>query len=94
MEAYREAARFLVVEAFVGHGIGRNMHEKPAGTQFRQRAAPPRHRRLPPGGAGLVIAVEPMVNVGTKRVKTRADHWTQVTADGRPRPAHLSIRWP
>ena len=33
---------------------------------------------------GLVIAVEPMVNMGTKRVRTRADHWTQATADGRP----------
>jgi len=33
---------------------------------------------------GLVIAIEPMVNLGTKRVRTRPDHWTQVTADGRP----------
>jgi methionyl aminopeptidase len=70
------------VEAFVGHGIGREMHEEPqvpnfVSDQLRRNG----DFRLAPG---LVIAVEPMVNAGTKRVHTRPDHWTQVTADGRP----------
>ena len=71
-----------MVEAFVGHGIGRDMHEDPqvpnfVSNQLRRTG----DFRLAPG---LVIAVEPMVNLGTKRVRTRADHWTQATADGRP----------
>jgi methionyl aminopeptidase len=71
-----------VVENFVGHGIGRDMHEEPQVPNF---LSPQLRRnndfRLEPG---LVIAVEPMVNMGTKKVKGLNDHWTQVTADGRP----------
>jgi len=82
MEAYVKRHKFSVVEAFVGHGIGREMHEDPQVPNFVSKQL----RRsgdfnLTPG---LVIAVEPMVNMGTKRVTTRADHWTQATADGRP----------
>lgn len=82
MEAYVKANKFSVVEAFVGHGIGREMHEDPQVPNFVSS-------QLRKGGdfrlvPGLVIAVEPMVNMGTKRVRTRADHWTQITADGRP----------
>jgi methionyl aminopeptidase len=73
---------FSVVENFVGHGIGRDMHEEPQVPNF---LSPQLRRncdfRLEPG---LVIAVEPMVNMGTKKVKGLSDHWTQVTADGRP----------
>ena len=73
---------FSVVENFVGHGIGRDMHEEPQVPNF---FSPQLRRnndfRLEPG---LVIAVEPMVNMGTKKVKGLTDHWTQVTADGRP----------
>ncbi len=73
---------FSVVENFVGHGIGREMHEDPQVPNF---CSPQLKRRgdfrLEPG---LVIAVEPMVNMGTKRVKGMPDHWTQVTQDGRP----------
>lgn len=73
---------FSVVENFVGHGIGREMHEEPqvpnfATNHFRRNG----DFRLVPG---LVLAVEPMVNMGTKRVRTAADYWTQVTSDGRP----------
>lgn len=73
---------FSVVEAFVGHGIGREMHEEPqvpnfANKQFRKNS----DFRIVPG---LVIAIEPMVNIGTKRVRTQADHWTQATVDGKP----------
>lgn len=83
MEAYVKKHRYSVVEAFVGHGIGRDMHEDPQVPNFvsRQMRRGAGDFRLVPG---LVIAVEPMVNMGTKRVRTRADHWTQVTADARP----------
>jgi methionyl aminopeptidase len=82
MEAFVKRNKFSVVEAFVGHGIGREMHEDPQVPNFVSG-------QLRRGGdfdlvPGLVIAVEPMVNMGTKRVRTLDDHWTQVTADGRP----------
>ena len=82
MEAYVKDHKFSVVEAFVGHGIGREMHEDPQVPNFVSSQLR-RHGdfELVPG---LIIAVEPMVNVGTKRVRTMADHWTQVTADSRP----------
>jgi methionyl aminopeptidase len=83
MEAYVKKHKFSVVEAFVGHGIGRDMHEDPQVPNFvsRQLRRGAGDFRLVPG---LVIAVEPMVNMGTKRVRTRPDHWTQATVDGRP----------
>jgi methionyl aminopeptidase len=73
---------FSVVESFVGHGIGREMHEDPQVPNF----VSPQLRRngdfaLEPG---LVIAVEPMVNMGTKHVRSLPDHWTQATQDGKP----------
>ena len=82
MERLVKGAGFSVVEAFVGHGIGREMHEDPqvpnfVSDQLRRNG----DFRLVPG---LVIAVEPMVNMGTKRVRTMPDHWTQITADKRP----------
>ncbi len=82
MESYVKDNGFTVVEAFVGHGIGREMHEYPQVPNFSTK----RFRRrgdfqLRPG---LVIAVEPMVNLGVKEVRTQPDHWTQVTADGKP----------
>ena len=82
MDSYVKDAGFSVVENFVGHGIGRQMHEEPqvpnfASPQFRRNG----DFRLEPG---LVIAVEPMVNMGTKKVRSLADHWTQVTQDGKP----------
>ena len=71
-----------IVRQYVGHGIGTEMHEDPqvpnfVSDQLRRNG----DFRLVPG---LVIAVEPMVNMGTKRVRTKADHWTQVTTDSRP----------
>lgn len=71
---------YSTVECFVGHGIGRDMHEDPQVPNFRSRSLRGSGDfRLVPG---LVIAVEPMVNAGTKKVKMLKDHWTQVTADG------------
>ncbi|MFH1264618.1 MAG: type I methionyl aminopeptidase [Planctomycetota bacterium] len=82
MEAFVKNHGFTVVESFVGHGIGRQMHEDPQVPNFVSD-------QLRRGGdfriqPGLVIAVEPMVNMGTKRVRVRRDHWTQATADGQP----------
>jgi methionyl aminopeptidase len=72
---------YSVVENFVGHGIGRDMHEEPQVPNFISPQMKRNHDfRLEPG---LVIAIEPMVNMGTKRTKTLGDHWTQVTNDGR-----------
>jgi methionyl aminopeptidase len=72
---------FSTVECFVGHGIGRDMHEDPQVPNFPSRSLRGRGDfRLQPG---LVIAVEPMVNMGSKKVKTLRDQWTQVTSDGR-----------
>jgi methionyl aminopeptidase len=82
MEAYVKQHGFSVVERFVGHGIGREMHEDPQVPNFVSR-------QLRQSGdfdlvPGLVIAVEPMVNMGSKHIRTRPDHWTQATVDGKP----------
>jgi methionyl aminopeptidase len=84
----REMAQYIsdhgysTVENFVGHGVGREMHEDPQVPNFPSRSLRGSGDfRIEPG---LVIAVEPMVNMGTKRVKLLKDHWTQVTADGKP----------
>ena len=83
-----EMARFVrehgysTVECFVGHGIGRDMHEDPQVPNFLSRSLRGSGDfRIEPG---LVIAVEPMVNMGTKRVKMLRDHWTQITLDNKP----------
>jgi methionyl aminopeptidase len=82
MERYVKDHGMYVVESFVGHGIGREMHEDPQVPNFvSEQLRRGGDFRLAPG---LVIAIEPMVNLGTKRVRTRPDHWTQATADGRP----------
>jgi len=71
---------FAVVENFVGHGIGRSMHEDPQVPNFCTPAFRKNHDfDLEPG---LVIAVEPMVNMGSKKVRALPDHWTQSTIDG------------
>lgn len=82
MEAYVKDSGFSVVEAFVGHGIGRDMHEDPQVPNFvsRQLRQNGDFRLVP----GLVIAVEPMVNMGTGKVREQPDYWTQVTCDMRP----------
>jgi len=69
-------AGFAVVESLVGHGIGQEMHEDPQVPNYRCFSMPD-----PVMEAGLVLAIEPMINVGTKRVVTLADGWTVVTAD-------------
>lgn len=82
MATYIHDHGYSTVECFVGHGIGREMHEEPQVPNFASRSLRGSGDfRIEPG---LVIAVEPMVNMGTKRVKMLSDTWTQVTADGKP----------
>ncbi len=76
VETRADAAGFSVVRQFVGHGIGRQLHEPP---QIPNYGRPGRGPRLL---AGMVFAVEPMVNIGTEKVRMLDDEWTAVTADG------------
>jgi methionyl aminopeptidase len=71
-----EDAGFSVVVDFVGHGIGTKMHEDPQVPNYGERGQGMKLK------AGMVIAIEPMVNVGTPDVKVLADGWTAVTTDG------------
>jgi len=71
-----ERSGFSVVRALVGHGIGREMHEEPAVPNFGPSGRGPRLM------AGLVLAIEPMVNAGGSEVVTRPDGWTVATKDG------------
>jgi methionyl aminopeptidase len=69
---------FGIVREFCGHGIGRALHEDPPVLNYVQSGKGP---KLKPG---LVIAIEPMINLGTEKVKVLEDGWTVVTLDGRP----------
>jgi len=73
-----ESQGYGVVRQLVGHGIGRAMHEEPQVPNFGSPADGPVLE------AGMVIAIEPMINMGTYEVRTLPDGWTVVTADGRP----------
>ena len=77
IQKYIEDAGFSVVRDYVGHGIGKSVHEDPDVPNFG------RPGRGPKLSSGMVLAIEPMVNVGTWRVKTLNDDWTVVTADGK-----------
>lgn len=76
VQAYVEAAGFNVVRRYVGHGVGAQMHEKPAVPNFRAgQPGMPLHN-------GMVIAIEPMVTMGHYDVEVLPDKWTAVTKDG------------
>jgi methionyl aminopeptidase len=81
MERYVKSQGFFVVEQFVGHGIGQDMHEEPQVPNFISQALRQNDIRLEPG---VVLAIEPMVAMGTKDVKTLHDGWTVETKDRRP----------
>ena len=81
MERMVKQAGFSVVEQFVGHGIGREMHEDPQVPNFVSPQLRRHDFRLEPG---LVLAIEPMVNAGTKHVRVLSDHWTVETKDRKP----------
>jgi methionyl aminopeptidase len=85
MQQCAEGAGFSVVKQYVGHGIGRIMHENPQVPNFVDRDIRKHDFRLE---EGLVLAVEPMVNMGRPDVETKRDHWTVVTRDGLP-SAHV-----
>ena len=79
IQYYTEKQRGLgVVRELVGHGIGRDLHEDPQVANFGKRGNGPALKE------GLVIAIEPMVNLGTYRVNFSADGWTVTTRDGLP----------
>lgn len=81
MQQHVERNGFSVVTQYVGHGIGRIMHENPQVPNFVSRDVRKHDFRLE---EGLVLAVEPMVNMGRPDVDTLRDHWTVVTRDGLP----------
>ena len=76
VQQHVEAAGFGVVRAFVGHGIGRALHEDPQVPNFGEAGRGPLLR------VGMVLALEPMVTMGHWEVRVLADRWTAVTADG------------
>jgi methionyl aminopeptidase len=78
IQTFVEARGCEVVRDLVGHGVGRSMHEEPQIPNFGRRGTGEKIR------PGMTLAIEPMVNLGTGRVKTLADGWTVVTADGQP----------
>ena len=85
MQKEAESAGYSVVTQYVGHGIGRTMHENPQVPNFVNRDVKKHDFRLE---EGLVLAVEPMVNMGRADTDTLRDHWTVVTRDGMP-SAHV-----
>ncbi len=76
VQSYVESNGYSVVREFVGHGLGRNLHEDP---QIPNFGAPGQGPRLKPG---MVLAIEPMVNAGGGATVTQNDNWTAVTSDG------------
>lgn len=81
VQSYVEKNGFSVVRDFVGHGVGKDLHENPDIPNYGNPGRGPKLQ------VGMTIAVEPMVNVGTWRVKTLSNDWTVVTLDGK-RSAH------
>ena len=78
IQQHAEKHGYGVVRELVGHGIGRTMHEDPQVPNYGRRG---RGKKIQ---EGIVLAIEPMINLGTANVKTLEDEWTIVTADGRP----------
>ena len=83
IEDYVKANGFSVVEDYTGHGVGRNLHEEPSVFNFRTNDLPNVTLR-----EGMTIAVEPIINLGSKHCKTLRDGWTVITKDG-----NLSAQW-
>jgi len=81
MQALALKNGFYVIEDLVGHGIGREMHEIPQVPNYVSNQTMRNDFNLVPG---MVLAVEPMVNVGTKKIRTLRDHWTIIATDRKP----------
>jgi methionyl aminopeptidase len=82
IQRHAEENGLSVVRTFVGHGIGRELHEEPQIPNYGEPGKGPRLKE------GMTLAIEPMVNQGTYEVKILADGWTAVTADGK-KSAHF-----
>jgi len=78
IQNYVEANGFSVVKDLCGHGVGKFLHEEPAVPNYGVRGTGPKLKK------GMTIAIEPMVNSGTYKVKTAKDGWTVLTQDGLP----------
>eukprot|EP00746_Dinoflagellata_sp_MGD_P148186 gnl/MRDRNA2_/MRDRNA2_80437_c0_seq2.p1 gnl/MRDRNA2_/MRDRNA2_80437_c0~~gnl/MRDRNA2_/MRDRNA2_80437_c0_seq2.p1 ORF type:complete len:263 (-),score=22.26 gnl/MRDRNA2_/MRDRNA2_80437_c0_seq2:2017-2805(-) len=78
VQNHTESFGYGVVRELVGHGLGKNLHEKPEVPNYGKRG---RGLKLK---EGLVIAIEPMINLGTREVTQAKDGWTIITADGKP----------
>lgn len=78
VQTYAESAGFSVVRDFVGHGVGKEMHEAPQIPNFGKPGKGPRLQK------GMVLAIEPMINAGTYNVRILSNDWTVVTLDGKP----------
>ncbi|MCK5515466.1 MAG: type I methionyl aminopeptidase [Desulfobulbaceae bacterium] len=78
VQSHAEKNGYSVVRQFVGHGIGSSLHEGPEVPNYVQKQASPRIIE------GMVVAIEPMVNQGTHKVKVLKDGWTVITADRKP----------
>ena len=83
IEDYVNSNGFSIVEDYTGHGVGRNLHEEPSVFNFRTNDLPNVTLR-----EGMTIAVEPIINLGSKYCKTLRDGWTVITKDG-----NLSAQW-
>lgn len=77
VQDFAEARGFSVVREYVGHGVGRTMHEEPQIPNYRQG------KRGPKLKAGMTLAIEPMINEGVWETRTLGDKWTVVTKDGK-----------
>jgi methionyl aminopeptidase len=78
VQQYAESQGFSVVRDYVGHGVGKDMHESPQIPNFGRPGKGPRLQ------VGMVLAIEPMINAGTYNVKVLDNNWTVVTVDGKP----------
>ena len=78
IQSHAELHKYGVVRKLVGHGLGKKMHESPEVPNFGRRGSGPKIKE------GLVLAIEPMINLGTKNVIQLSDGWTIVTADRKP----------
>jgi methionyl aminopeptidase len=78
VQSHAESKGYGVVRELVGHGVGKNLHEDPEVPNYGKKGSGPKLQ------AGLVIAIEPMINLGKKNVKQAKDGWTIITSDGLP----------
>jgi methionyl aminopeptidase len=78
IQKYTEAHGYGVVRELVGHGLGRKMHEDPEMPNYGKRGRGKQFKE------GMVVAIEPMINLGTHRIKQLTDGWTILTVDGQP----------